>query len=107
MFTIKVSQLEKRIQTLKEKLSSLGPLRPGNLTKQYKDPKNKRGSFYQISYTHKMRSRTEYVRAENLKILEKEIAEYKRYRKLTEQFIDLNIELSKQKISELKKSKCD
>ena len=98
MITKKITQLEQRIETIKAKLMALGPLRPGTLSKQYKDPQNKTGAFYQLSYTHHMKSRTEYVRAQNLKSLKKELTEYKRYRKLTEQYIDLSIELSKEKI---------
>ena len=98
MITKKITQLEKRIETIKAKLMNLGPLRPGTLSKQYKDPQNKTGAFYQLSYTHHMKSRTEYVRAQNVKALKKELTEYKRYRKLTEQYIDLSIELSKEKI---------
>ena len=98
MITKKTTQLEKRIESIKTKLMDLGPLRPGTLSKQYKDPQNKTGAFYQLSYTRHMKSRTEYVRAQNVKSLKKELSEYKRYRKLTEQYIDLSIELSKEKI---------
>ena len=98
MIPKKTTQLEKRIESIKTKLMDLGPLRPGTLSKQYKDPQNKTGAFYQLSYTHHMKSRTEYVRAQNVKSLKRELSEYKRYRKLTEQYIDLSIELSKEKI---------
>ena len=49
-----------------------------------------------------MKSRTEYVRSENLATARKEVAEYKKYKKLNERFIDLSIELSKAKIQHLK-----
>ena len=103
IITKKMTQLENQIEVIKGKLMSLGPLRPGTLSKQYKDPQNKTGGFYQLSYTHHMKSRTQYVRAENVKSIKKELSEYKRYRKLTEQYIDLSIELSKEKIKASKK----
>jgi hypothetical protein len=37
-------------------------MRPGSLTRQYKDPQHHTGAYWQISYTRHMRSRTEYVR---------------------------------------------
>ena len=39
-------------------------MRPGSLTRQYKDPKSQTGAYYQLSYTLDMRSRTEYIRKE-------------------------------------------
>ncbi len=107
MITKKIRSLEKRIQTVKNNLAALGPLRPGSLSKQYKDSVNKRGAFYQLSYTHKMKSRTEYVRAEHIALVKKELAEYKRYRALTEQYLELSIAVSKEKINELKKRKSE
>jgi hypothetical protein len=45
--------------TLEEELQGLGDLRPGSISKQYRKPKEeKEGGFYQISYTHKMRSKS-------------------------------------------------
>ncbi len=90
----KIRQLETQIEKVKRGLAEIGPLRPGSLTRQYRDPLNKKGPFYQLSYTHKMKSRTEYVRSENLATARKEVAEYKKYKKLNERFIDLSIELS-------------
>lgn len=55
-------RIEKRIQTIKARLQDLCPMRPGSLTKQYRNPEKGTGEFFQISYTHKMKSRTEYVR---------------------------------------------
>ena len=102
MSTKKIRQLETQIEKIKRSLAEVGLLRPGNLTKQYKDPLNKKGPFYQLSYTHKMKSRTEYVRPGNLTTIREEVAEYKKYKKLHEHFIDLSIELSKAKIQHLK-----
>ena len=102
----KIRQLETQIEKIKRDLAQIGPLRPGSLTRQYRDPLNKKGPFYQLSYTHKMKSHTEYVRSENLARARKEVTEYKKYKKLSESFIDLSIELSKAKIQHLKKRDC-
>lgn len=105
MSTKRIRQLENQIFKIKEQISELGPLRPGTLTKQYKEPSKKQGASYQLSYTHKMKSRTQYVRAEHVSIIKKELVQYKRYKILIERFIDLSINLSKEKIAEMKKQK--
>ena len=75
-------------------------MRPGSISKQYRDRENQKGVYYQLSYTHKMRSRTEHVWPEHLKGLRAEITEYKKFKQFTGELIDLSIELSKGKISE-------
>src|SRR2546429_7156359 len=55
------AKIQKRIQRIKAELSAIDAMRPGSLTRQYKDPKNKRGAYYQLSYTRERKSRTEYV----------------------------------------------
>ncbi len=102
MHTGKIRSLEKRIEKLVGKLAAIGPMRPGSISKQYRDRENQRGVYYQLSYTHKMRSRTEHVWPEHLKALRKEVEEYKKFKKLTTELIDLSIELSKAKIADLR-----
>ena len=58
----KIIYIDKRIAQIQKSISQIGDMRPGSLTMQYKDPKNKKGGYYQISYTYKMKSRTEYVK---------------------------------------------
>jgi len=105
--TNKITDLEKQIEAVKVELLATGPMRPGTLTKQYKDRAAQTGGYYQLSYTHKMKSRTEYVRAEHVDRLSAELEQYKSWRKLMEHWVDLSIELSREKIAELKKKKSD
>ena len=90
----KMTQINTRIIAIKKELKGLGDMRPGSLTVQYKDPKKRIGPFYQISYTHKMRSKTNYVRSQFVKSLRKEVKTYKRFRWLVEQWVELAIEKS-------------
>ena len=101
----KIDDLEKQIEAVKGELMAIGPMRPGTLTKQYKDRDKQTGGYYQLSYTHKMKSRTEYVRAEYVSKLSAEIEQYKRCRQLMERWVDLSIELSREKIDALKRSR--
>jgi hypothetical protein len=91
----RIRQIEGRIERIKAALSGLGPMRPGSLTRQYKDRKNKTGAYWQISYTRQMKSRTEYVREEWVPQIRRQIATHKRFKRLIDQWIDLDIERSK------------
>lgn len=91
----RIQQIEQRIDRIKRALLEIGPMRPGSLTRQYKDPKNQTGAYWQISYTRQMKSRTEYVRHECVKELRRRIATHKRFKRLVDQWIDLSIEHSR------------
>ena len=91
----RIQQIERRMARIKETLTRLGPMRPGSLSRQYKDRKNKTGAYWQISYTRQMKSRTEYVRADWVPEIRRQIANHKRFKKLIDQWIDLEIERSK------------
>ena len=86
---------EKRIRALLAGMAKLGAMRPGTLTVQYRNPAEKKTPFHQLSYTHKGRSRSEYVRPENLTSVQKEIAAYKTFREDVETIIDLSLQASR------------
>ena len=58
----RLAHIERRIEKIKVELAEMGEMRPGSLTRQYKDPKTGSGPYYQLSYTLDMKSRTEYIR---------------------------------------------
>lgn len=91
----RLDQIRKRIHQIKAELAVVDDMRPGSLTRQYKDPKNQSGAYYQLSYTRQMKSRTEYVARENVREVRREIANYKRFKALSEEWIDLGIEHSR------------
>lgn len=90
-----LKKLEEKILKLKRDLAEIGDMRPGTLSTQYRTPEQKKNPFYQISYTRKGKSRSEYVRAENLDAVKQEIASYNKFRSITEQIIDLSIQASR------------
>ena len=91
----RIQQIEQRIDRIKRTLLEIGPMRPGSLTRQDKDPQHHAGAYWQISYTRRMKSRTEYVRREWVKELRRQIATHKRFKRLVDQWIDLGIEHSR------------
>jgi hypothetical protein len=101
----KLSALEKRIKQIKQELQTIGEMRPGSLTCQYHNPKEKTGAYYQLSYTHKMKSRTDYVRPEFVDRIREQIAGYKRFRMLVDEWIALALEHAKMKMAKEKRKR--
>ena len=101
----KLDQIKKHIAGIREELMTIGEMRPGSLTYQYQRPKEKKGGYYQISYTYRMKSKTEYVKAEFVKDLKGQIATFKRFKKLMQQWVDLAIRHSQIKIKLAKEGK--
>lgn len=87
--------IRKRIDSIRAQLAGIENMRPGSLTRQYKDPKNRRGAYDQLSYTRDMRSRTDYVPRDDVRELRREIKNYKRFKALTDQWVALSIEQSR------------
>ena len=98
-------KIEKQIDKIKQDLLNIGEMRPGSLTRQYKNPRKKAGGFYQLSYTHKNQSKTEYVRARYVEDLKQQINAYKRFKELVQEWIDLAIEYSKMKMERANQGK--
>lgn len=92
MTDLRLTQIEKRVAAIKAQLTEIGPMRPGSLTRQFKDPKSQSGPYYQLSYTRRMRSRTEYVPRDRLSEVRRQILAYKRFRGLTDEWVKLGIE---------------
>ncbi len=90
----KMQHIERRIARIKDALQEIGSMRPGSLTRQYRDPTARVGPYWQISYTRQMKSRTEYIRREWIASTRKEIATYKRFKRLVDQWVNLSIERS-------------
>jgi hypothetical protein len=96
--------ITKRISSLQHEISQLGPMRPRCLSRQYRDPQHKKGAYYQLSYTYRMRSKTEYVLADSVPEIRRELAEYKRYKELNKEWIHLSIECSRLQIKQAKQT---
>jgi hypothetical protein len=91
-------KIEKRIETIKAKLTAIDEMRPGSLSRQYKDPANQSGAYYQLSYTRDMKSRTEYIARDALDDVRRQLDNYKRFKELTAEWVDLSIEHSRLKM---------
>jgi ribosomal protein L34E len=94
----RLQQIKTRISEIKRELQGINKMRPGSLTQQYRVPEKKIGGYYQLSYTYKMKSCTEYVRPQFVKDVRQQIITYKRFKKLVEEWITLAIEECKLKM---------
>lgn len=91
----RLAQIKRRIEKIKAEIALIGAMRPGSLTRQYKNAGQQTGAYYQISYTLDMKSRTEYVRKDFVTEVRQQIKRYKRFKALSNEWVALSIEHSK------------
>ena len=104
--------LQTKIQKIKAEIMTLGlELQPGLLTRQYNvcgspgcrckaDPPQKHGPYYQLSFTRKGKSRTQFVRRHDLSLVEEQVRNYQRLINLTDRWVALGMALSRLRLRE-------
>lgn len=114
--TLSIQQIEQRIQQIKTQLTALGEMRPGSLSKQYnvcgkpscrcKDPENpqRHGPYYQLSWVHRGKSTTQFIRRPFVSQVKSELATYKAFRRLTEEWVDLALQAAKMRLEAAKEA---
>jgi hypothetical protein len=102
--------LEASIARIKQEIRSLGPdLMPGALTKQYNvcgnphcrckaHPPQKHGPYYQLSFTRKGKSSSQFVKQQDLPLVRQQVRHYQRLRTLLDRWITLGMELARLRI---------
>jgi len=91
----RLTEIRKRIDRIKAELAAIEEMRPGSLTRQYKDPKSQSGPYYQLSDTREMKSRTEYIARDCVREARRQIGNYKRFKALIAEWVALSIEHSR------------
>jgi len=93
-----------RIEVIKRHLATLGPMHPGSLSEQYnvcgkphcrcKDPRKPRrhGPYFQLGFTWRGKSTSRFVRPERLAEMRQKVENYKRFRELVNEWVDLAVE---------------
>src|SRR6266404_5513567 len=104
-----IQTLEARIAQVKRQLQAQGPMRPGSLSRQYnvcgkpgcrcKDHSHPRrhGPYYQLNYVYRGKKTSRFIRREILGQVRIELANYKKFRRLTDQWIGLAIKAAEAK----------
>lgn len=90
----RLEAITREIEEIRTQIGQIGVVRPGALTRQYKDPKRHLGGYYQLSYTHRMKSRTAYIRASFAPAVRQQIRDYKKLKTLIARWVALGIEHS-------------
>jgi len=98
--------LQQRIRHIQNQIANLGELRPGALSQQYNvcgnpncrckaTPPVKHGPYYQISFTWKGRSTTQFVRDQDVEEARHQLENYRQLRDLLDEWVTLSLELSR------------
>jgi hypothetical protein len=95
-----IQSLQRQINRIKQRLVKIGDMRPGSLSIQ---SRSWGGEYCQLSYSRGGRGHTEYIRKDQRKAVERQIANYKLFKRLTQEWVDLEIELCKLKASKSEK----
>lgn len=104
--SLAVEELEAQIVRIKKQLQDQGPMRPGSVSRQYnvcgkrgcrcKDREHPRrhGPYYQLNYVYRGKKTSRFIRKEILKQVRIELSNYKTYRRLTDQWIGLALQVA-------------
>ena len=98
-----LGRLEEAIDRIKREIGTIGALRPGSLSKQARKAKTTYGAYWHLSYTHRGKGHTEYIRDAFVRQVKTEVSNFKRFRKLLDRLITLSIERSQLKMKTDKK----
>jgi hypothetical protein len=101
------TQIKRRIAKIKAELEGLGGMHPGSISEQYnvcgtpncrckdkKDPQ-KHGPYYQLSFTWRGKSSSRFIRPQRLSEMQQKVRNYRRFRELTNEWVDLCVELER------------
>jgi len=109
-----IEELLGKIEKIKKKIVALAEPRPGTLSRQFnvcgnpncacKDKKNpkRHGPYNQLSYTRGGRSRTEFVRKEDLAAVKKQLKDYAAFMRMKDEWVDCSLEIAKLRKEESK-----
>jgi len=104
-----IQKLETQITRIKTQLQRQGPMRPGSLSRQYnvcgkpgcrcKDREHplRHGPYYQLNYVYRGKKTSRFIRREILGQVRPELANYKKFRRLTDQWIGLALKAAEAK----------
>ncbi len=96
---------QNKIEQLKQKLLSLGPVLPGSISEQWnvcgtpgckcKDPKNpqKHGPYYQLSFSVGGRSSSMFIKKQDISEARKRLRSYQEFKKLTTELVQAHVDL--------------
>lgn len=100
MQTRSEEELKRLIAGVKREITRLGDMRPGHLSVQYRRSGGREIGYNQLSFTYAGRSRTEYVRDDDLPRVRREVETFRRFRELCDELVGLSVEASRARTAE-------
>jgi len=106
----RIQTIERQIQKIKDRLLALDDLRPGSLSRQFnvcgkpgcrcKDPEHpkRHGPYYQLNYVYRGKKTSQFVRATDLAQIQAELANFKTFRRLIDQWVGLALQRAQLKL---------
>ena len=88
----KEQSIRNKIEQIKQEIANLGDMRPGSLTRQ---TRSRGKEYWQLSYTHRGRGRTGYVSEENYERVKTQTENYKKFKEMSVELVDIALELAK------------
>ena len=110
--TLTIQKIDRKLENLKAQLLGLADMRPGSLSRQYnvcvkpgcrcKDPQNpkRHGPYYQLNYVYQGKKTSQFIRPADLAQVRAELATFKKFRRLTDQWVGLALERAKLKLKQ-------
>lgn len=102
--------MQRKIDKIKNDLQKIGEMRPGSLNMQFtkcgkpgcrcQDPEKpkRHGPYYQLSYVHHGKSTSQLIQTPQVATVKRQLANYKKFRALTEEWIDLALTQAKERL---------
>ena len=101
--TPSIGGLERKIETIRQALLTLGPMHPGSVSRQYQvcgragcrcmapEQPHRHGPYHKLAYVHRGKPVCRFVRADCVAEIIRRLATYKTFRTLVDQWIELCI----------------
>ena len=101
----KKQKAQHRIDKIKNELFEIGPMRPGKLSRQKRKDRNGKlyGEYWQLGYSYKMKSRSHYIPDDLVEVVQAQNLTYRKFKKLTEEWIDLALLIAENDLARAKK----
>ena len=108
---MQLRKMEKRVEKIRTELQQAGEMRPGSLNKQMtvcgrpgcrcQDPEKpkRHGPYHQLSYVHQGKSTTQFIQKELVPMVARQLKNYKKFKSLTAEWIDLALAIAKEKLA--------
>ncbi|ASJ74645.1 DUF6788 family protein [Granulosicoccus antarcticus] len=91
----RIKQIDKRIERIKRDLEQIDEMRPGSISVQYRCAETKSYPYHQLNWVIGAKKQSEYVSRKNLKTLTRQTENYKTFKALCAEWVELGIERSK------------